>query len=54
MMIVLSHANITDTAVLASGGLKEKASTAEVPRLIQYVVVRVPSHFMLMVVRSDD
>ncbi len=53
-MVVLSHANITDTAVLASGGLEEKASVAEISRLIQDVVVWIPFHLLLVVLHSDD
>lgn len=53
-MVVLGYANITNTAVLASGGFEKKASAAEVSWLIQYVVIWVPFHFLLVILRSDD
>lgn len=52
-MVGFSHAHIADTAVLASGGLEKKASATKVSRLVQNVVVWVPPHFLLVIIRSD-
>ena len=48
-MIVLCHTNVANTAMLASSGFDEVTSPAHLPRQIQYMVVWVVLHILVVI-----
>ena len=52
-MVVLRHTNIANATMLASCRFEEVASSANLPRLEQYMIVWVVSHILMVILRRN-
>ena len=49
MMVMLRYTGVANTAMLASGRFEKMARATDLPWFIQYMVVRIATHFHLVV-----
>ena len=52
-MVMLGYTDVANTAMLASGRFKKMARAADLPWFVQYMVVRIATHFPLVVLGGD-